>query len=252
MAAHNFETALEHIFAVEGGYVDHPKDPGGATNRGITRATLAAWRKKTVSKQNVKNLTRHEAAQIYRANYWDKVCGDDLPSGVDIAVFDHAVHSGPARAIRNLQGAINVPMDGIYGTVTASAVQRFSAENLITTLCERRMMMLKRLPTWNTFGKGWTRRLDDVRNSALKRVVAQKEIAANSVPQDPPRKSLLASRTVWGALIAIVAQILLMAGFPLSADTQAALVEMITQIVGLGGAAFAIWGRMVANTPLIK
>ena len=89
----NFENVMRVIFSSEGGYVNHPKDPGGATNMGITHKTLSAWRGSPVSRQDVKELTRNEASDIYRDKYWDNVCGDDLPYGIDLMVMDRAVHS---------------------------------------------------------------------------------------------------------------------------------------------------------------
>ena len=98
MTAANFDRALTAVLRHEGGYVDHPSDPGGATNLGVTRATLAQWRGRAVSKAEVKALTRAEAAKIYRALYWDEIAGDALPAGLDFAVFDYCVNSGPGRA----------------------------------------------------------------------------------------------------------------------------------------------------------
>ncbi len=104
MAAANFERALSLVLKHEGGFADHPADPGGATMMGITQATLAEWRGRPVTKDEVRALSRVEAGAIYRARYWDAVKGDDLPSGLDLAAFDYAVNSGPARAVRTIQG----------------------------------------------------------------------------------------------------------------------------------------------------
>jgi hypothetical protein len=106
MTAANFDRALTLVLQSEGGYADDPRDPGGATNRGITRATLARWRGRPVSKAELRALGRAEAAAIYRALYWDALRGDDLPAGLDIALFDYGVNSGPARAARTLQAVL--------------------------------------------------------------------------------------------------------------------------------------------------
>gem|GEM_PF-6374819 len=87
MAKANFSACLAHVLASEGGYVDHTKDPGGATNMGITLATLQEWRGRPIAKTDVRDLTRDEAAAIYRAKYWNKVKGDDLPAGLDLDGF---------------------------------------------------------------------------------------------------------------------------------------------------------------------
>ena len=148
------------ILASEGGYVDHPRDPGGATNMGITHKTLAAWRGRAVTKQDVRDLKRAEALEIYRAQYWSAVRGNDLPAGLDYAVFDYGVNSGPARAIKDLQRCLGVKVDGVVGAITLDAVRRVTdIIGLIEDLCERRWTFVQGLKTFATFGKGWRRRI---------------------------------------------------------------------------------------------
>ena len=137
----NFDACLRFVLQYEGGYVDHPADPGGATNLGITRATLAAWRKRPVSKDDMRRLTRAEAAAIYRANYWDAIGGDTLAPGVDLLAFDIAVNMGVARARSWLS---------ITGSMPAPA--------RIAALGRRRMSFWQGLRTWRTFGRGWSAR----------------------------------------------------------------------------------------------
>ena len=112
MARSNVSAALTHVLAQEGGYVDHPADPGGATNKGITIQTLAQWRGHAVTKDDVRNLSIKEAGEMYHARYWQAVHADDLPAGLDLAMFDYAVNSGPARAIKTLQQALGLTPDG--------------------------------------------------------------------------------------------------------------------------------------------
>lgn len=161
MAARNYEKIMEHIFEFEGGYVDHPRDPGGATNMGITRKTLSAWRGGSVSKQQVRDLTKQEARAIYRKRYWDYVRGDDLPAGVDAIVMDAAVNSGPARAAKWLQSELGVSADGVIGPVTLAAAENHPhPAKLVAKALDRRERFLRSLRTFPTFGKGWMRRLD--------------------------------------------------------------------------------------------
>jgi lysozyme family protein len=108
MAANSFEPSLAHVLKHEDGYVNHPADPGGATNLGITAATLAQARGHPVSAADVAALTRAEAAAIYRRLFWNPARSDDLPAGLDHAVFDLAVNSGPGRAARLLQRVLAV------------------------------------------------------------------------------------------------------------------------------------------------
>ncbi|WP_436071619.1 glycoside hydrolase family 108 protein [Devosia sp. LjRoot3] len=155
----------------EGGYVDHPSDPGGATNMGITRKTLARWRKISpwtdLPKSSVASLKRDEAALIYRANYWNPSRAGDMPVGVDLALFDFAVNSGPDRAVRTLQTALGVAADGEVGPVTLAALRGAGLARLVNDFCDRRLAFLKGLSTFAVFGRGWTRRVADIRAAAL-------------------------------------------------------------------------------------
>lgn len=167
----NFRASLVHVLAHEGGYVDHPLDPGGATNLGITRRTLAAWRGvrpwRKLPKSEVQALKRREVARIYRARYWDSVLGDKLPSGVDYAVFDFAVNSGVSRAVKALQRAVGARADGVAGEMTLAAVTRHHPKTVIRRLVARRRSFLQRLRNWKTFGRGWTVRVNGVLADAL-------------------------------------------------------------------------------------
>lgn len=166
-----FDACLTEVLRHEGGYVDHPADPGGATNMGITRKTLARWRGISpwwnLPKTAVQALDRSEAAQIYRAGYWDLCRAGEMPAGVDLAVFDYAVNSGPGRAVRTLQHVLGVPIDGIVGPVTLAAASKADAAGTIGELCDRRLGFLKLLSTFPVFGRGWTSRVRAVRTAAL-------------------------------------------------------------------------------------
>lgn len=171
-----FERSLQLVLAHEGGYVDHPSDPGGATNLGITRKTLARWRKvipwTSLPKSEVKALTRETVAPIYRAFYWDEIRGDDLPAGLDYAVFDYAVNSGPGRAAMALQRILGVADDGEIGPITLAAIAKRKPADLINALCDERIAFLQRLSTFAVFGKGWTIRVSGVRKLALTMVTS--------------------------------------------------------------------------------
>jgi len=161
MAQSNFTNVMEVIFRHEGGYVDHPRDPGGATNMGITHITLAAWRRKTVTKSDVRALTKDEASAIYEANYWQAARCDALPYGIDLTVMDGSVNSGPRRGVCWLQGALGVAQDGRVGGVTIAAARSAPVE-VIQRACARRMGFLRGLSHWDAFGRGWSRRVADV------------------------------------------------------------------------------------------
>lgn len=163
-----FSHWLPHILKHEGGYVNHPKDPGGATNKGVTQKTYDSWRdRQGQPRQSVRSISDSEVSAIYRRDYWDAIKGDDLPAGVDYAVFDFAVNSGIDRASRYLQEVARVAADGKIGPATLAAVAALSPANVINSLCDARMAFLRGLRTFPTFGKGWTTRVSEVRALAL-------------------------------------------------------------------------------------
>lgn len=162
-----FERCLTHILAHEGGYVDHPKDPGGATNMGITHRTLAAWRGHPVTKDDVRLMDRDEAAAIYRANYWRPLSADDLPAGVALQAFDFGVNAGVSRSAKLLQRIAGVPEDGKVGPKTIAAIGKMAPSQVISRFTAGRMDHYRSLKTWPTFGKGWTRRTLETEAAAL-------------------------------------------------------------------------------------
>lgn len=164
----NFDVALAHVLEFEGGYSDHPLDPGGATNLGITITELSSYRGHAASKDEVRALTKDEAARIYQDRYWDTASCDALPSGLDLAVFDCAVNQGMGRAKRFLQQAANVKVDGEIGPATLGAIANAAGGQLLAEFMARRMQSygsLSRL--FRTFGLGWSRRLMATHAAAL-------------------------------------------------------------------------------------
>ena len=164
---HNFATALQYVLKHEGGFVNHPQDPGGITNLGVTKAVWEEWVGHPVSQKIMENLTPADVSTMYRRKYWDKVQGNDLPNGVDYCVFDAAVNSGPGRAIKWLQGCVGVDMDGALGPKTLGAVKAADPKSLVSDYSKRRLSFLQDLPTFETFGRGWSRRVSEVEQTAL-------------------------------------------------------------------------------------
>jgi len=167
--AQAFTNVLPLVLAHEGGYVNHPKDPGGATNTGVTQAVYDAYRdNRGVERRSVKQITRAEIQDIYKRQYWDMVNGDELPAGLDYAVFDYGVNSGPNRAAKDLQRLLKAQIDpalgvdGQIGEATLRAARRaadLDEVKLIADYCNRRMRFLRGLRTYGTFGRGWKRRV---------------------------------------------------------------------------------------------
>lgn len=168
MVARNFNESLRLVLLHEGGYVNLKADPGGPTNKGVTLATFRRYVNPKGTIADLKNISKDQIAKVYHDHYWDAVRADDLPDGVDYAVFDFAVNSGPGRAAEYLQAVVGATVDGDIGPKTLKAVRALPADQVIKNLCGDRMEFLQGLKTWKTFGKGWKSRVDGVRAEALK------------------------------------------------------------------------------------
>ncbi len=168
----NFESALKAILHHEGGYVNHPRDPGGMTNLGVTKRVWEEWVGHEVDEKAMRALTPELVAPLYKNKYWDRVRGDDLPAGVDYIVFDAAVNSGPGRAAKWLQTAVGAVPDGAIGPATLGRVAAMPVADIVEKYQETRLAFLQSLPTWDTFGRGWGRRVQEVKEAAMKMVAA--------------------------------------------------------------------------------
>lgn len=163
----NFDEALRRLLVHEGGYSNHPDDPGGPTNFGITIFDFRKYLKPDASAADVGAMKLDDAKAIYRAKYWDALKCDALPAGVDYAVFDYGVNSGVSRAAKVLQRQCGVTDDGVVGAATLRAVAAHPPRRLIENICGERLAFLQRLRTWPVFGKGWGRRVAQVKTAAL-------------------------------------------------------------------------------------
>ena len=232
----NAEWALALVMASEGGCVDDPADPGGCTHFGITQMTLSEVRGHPVSRSDVLALTVSEATSIYRTRYWDKMRADDLPSGLDYVVFDASVNSGFKQASLWLQSALEAPRDGVIGPMTLALAEKADVSRVIQTYCDLRLAALRKLPTFNRFGRGWESRVERVRRDAL-------AFAHHSAPSPPPlqkelitmeqTQSIFQSRTVWSNIIGFGAFILSLTGHGASLDTGQ-LTDSIMQVITAG------------------
>lgn len=164
---HNWDEAIKHILHWEGGYVNHPADPGGMTNLGVTKRVWEDWTGKPATESDMRGLTINLVAPLYKKRYWDAIRGDDLPAGVDLCVFDCAVNAGVGRAARFLQQVVGVTADGAIGPKTIEAVTAIPADLIVQQFCALREAHYKSLPTFATFGKGWMRRLAGIKDESL-------------------------------------------------------------------------------------
>jgi lysozyme family protein len=172
MAIDNFKPSLRETLKHEGGYVDHPRDPGGATNYGITHKTLASWLGRPVTKSEVKNISMSTVQAIYKRKYWDVVKGDSLPAGLDYVTFDAGVNSGPSRGARWTQRAVGAAADGKIGRKTIQASLSAPTIPAIKKACANRLGFVRSLRTFDVFGRGWTRRIAHVEAVAVKMAAA--------------------------------------------------------------------------------
>ena len=163
----NYQECLEMILHHEGGYVNHPEDPGGATNLGVTKRVYEEWVGRTVTLDKMEQLQVSDVAPIYKKNYWDRVKGDQLPSGLDLCVFDFGVNAGPVRSAKMLQSCVDATEDGVIGPKTLARVSEQDTEELIKLFSVKREEYYKSLKHFETFGRGWLRRNEDVRDTAI-------------------------------------------------------------------------------------
>ena len=166
----NYKKCLETILHHEGGYVNHPKDPGGETNLGVTKRVYEEFG----GTKDMKDLTREDVEPIYKKNYWDRLKGDQLPAGLDLCVFDFGVNAGTGRAAKFLQKMIGTTPDGGIGPMTLKSVNEYVTKNGIENTIKRyqmgRQKYYESLSTFATFGKGWTRRVKETTDLAIKMV----------------------------------------------------------------------------------
>ena len=154
----------------EGGYVNHPKDPGGETNHGVTRNVWEKWVGKPLEVGDMKNLTQDDVAPLYRSEYWRRLKCDDLPSGLDFFCFDWGVNSGTSRSAKALQGIIGATQDGGIGPKTLKMLEEYDSVEVLHKMHDKRQGFYEGLKTFDTFGKGWTRRNKEALEQSLKLV----------------------------------------------------------------------------------
>lgn len=155
----NFDQAFHALLGHEGGFVDHPADPGGATNWGVTQRVA----REHGYTGDMRHLPVERAKAIYRASYWAPIRADELPATLRYATFDAAVNSGNGQAVRWLQRALGVADDGRIGPITLAAAQAAEREGradaVLRSMLGQRLVFMTNLSTWPSFGRGWARRV---------------------------------------------------------------------------------------------
>lgn len=182
MAAADYDESLRRLLADEGGYTNHPADPGGPTNYGITIFDYRKYVKPNATAEDVKNMKLAEAKGIYRAKYWDNQRCDSLPLGVDYATFDYGVNSGVGRSGKVLRRLLGLPDNtSVVTQEVILAASKRDPKALSAAICDERLRFLQSLRTWPTFGKGWGRRVAGVKAVSIRMAGGQAEVPAPTV-----------------------------------------------------------------------
>ena len=151
----DFQTAFDLLITHEGGFSNHPDDPGGATMYGITEKVARA----NGYTGAMRDLTLDFSKSIYRKSYWDACRCDQMPDTLRYPLFDAAVNSGPGQAIKWLQSAVGVKADGAIGPVTQQAVNMAAPQPTRQKMIGNRLRFMTELANWPSFSKGWARRI---------------------------------------------------------------------------------------------
>ena len=162
----NWDNAFKMMLASEGGYVNHPSDPGGMTNLGVTKRVWEEWVGRESNEKEMRSLTPEMVEPLYKRKFWDAVRGDELPAGISYLIFDFAVNAGVGRSIKTLQSAVGVTPDGGFGPMTMAAVQAVDPVELVEKFSQAKEDFYRSLNTFETFGKGWLNRVAAVKVKA--------------------------------------------------------------------------------------
>lgn len=163
-----FAVCLRESLKWEGGWSNHPQDPGGATMRGVIQRVYNGYRDgQGLPRRSVRLIEEHELQEIYRRNYWEAIRGSELPPGIDLAVLDFCINSGPGQAVKSLQRVLGLPRDGHLGAATMAAINRTDPADLVARYLSERERFLRALKTFPVFGKGWINRTTGIRSAAL-------------------------------------------------------------------------------------
>ncbi len=268
-----FDRALAHVLEMEGGFTDDPHDPGGPTNRGITLAVYAAWRRVTLDatnhaalKDELMRIPDETVREIYRRRYWEPARCPVLPAGVEMMHFDAAVNQGVGAAARMLQEAAGADLDGEIGPLTLAAVDAAGRTELLQRYADLRRERYRRLPHFTRFGRGWLRRVDIALARARADAGDRAEITTargeTSMQIETPAgiepKWWGKSMTVWGAIVSAMATVVPALGPLIGVDISSEIIRhaggqaaiVLQALAGLVGTLLTIRGRLRATQPL--
>jgi lysozyme family protein len=162
----NFQTSLNLVLDHEKGFSDYPFDAGGMTNLGVTKKTWEAWVKRPVDEAEMRSLTPEKVMPLYKTKYWDACKCDQLPLGIDYAVFDFAVNAGVSRASKTMQSALGTAADGIVGPATIGVATNADPDEFLEKFSKLKEQFYRSLQLFDVWGKGWLRRVSEVKQTA--------------------------------------------------------------------------------------
>ena len=162
----NFALSLEYVLKNEGGYVNDPRDPGGETMMGVTKAAWSTWLKRHIDDGEMAKLTVADITPFFKALYWDKSYCNQLPTGIDYMAFDASVNMGVGQSIRLLQKSLGCVPDGVIGSNTMKAINDADVSDMIDRYTALKEQFYRSLALFNTYGKGWLSRVDQVKLNA--------------------------------------------------------------------------------------
>lgn len=278
-----FAGALRHVLQMEGGYTDDPHDPGGPTNRGITLSVLANWKRESLDAssrerliEDLRRISDETVAAIYFQKYWQPAECPSMPDAVALMHFDASVNHGVGGAARLLQSALGVDPDGEIGPLTKAALSARPIRETLKRYADLRRARYRTLPHFWRFGRGWLRRVDATQALALTwldrrkgadattthssiQQKGQTEMTTETMAQDAT-KWWLQSKTIWGAIITVMATVVPVLGpvigVQLPGDVVRQLgdqtVVVIQAVGGLIGTLLTIYGRVTATSPLAR
>lgn len=163
----NWKRSFDLLLQSEGGYADHPSDPGGRTNLGVTQVAWESYVGRSSNEKEMRALTREMVEPLYKRKYWDACRCDELPTGIDYLIFDFAVNAGVGRSVKTLQQSLGVIVDGAIGTITLRVANTENPIEIINKFSSAKEVFYRSLPTFAVFGGGWLNRVDRVKNEAI-------------------------------------------------------------------------------------
>jgi lysozyme family protein len=245
MAASTYNSALARLLAHEGGYSNHPADPGGPTKFGITIGDYRRYVKRDATAAAVRAMKLGEAEAIYRIRYWDALRCDEFAAGLVYALFDYAVNSGVTRAVKAMQRLLDLAPDGQISEAVIAKADAQDTCALIARLCDERLAFLKKLKTWPVFGTGWSRRVADVRAVALAMAVEDNAPATSTATSRRSGTPVAPGRAARGGVAGVIAAAGVGAAqwMHQAGAAPAAVVAIVIAAVALGLGVWLVWRR---------